>query len=147
MASEKMIQIEVPEELEDLKEIFSSKNFSNWVKEKQNSKSKEKKYGDIVYKECHNSVIWMLRELKNNFVPLNDFVVVLGLWKDKDHSWLRFKDYYFDLTMRQFVNNCDELFVSKEKDAKENFYSPILEFKASSRTELEMYLNRVGIDK
>jgi hypothetical protein len=68
-------------------------------------------YGSDVYKLCHNSVAWILKQLKPTFYFF-EVEIIVGSFEGKDHSWVKAGNYYIDLTLAQFID-CPKLAVSK----------------------------------
>lgn len=78
-------------------------------------------YSDDCFHLCRNSVAWIIKQLLHEYY-VYDIKIIEGYFDHKDHCWIQLGDYYIDMTLAQFANNCPKIAITL---AGENeYYTP-----------------------
>lgn len=107
---------------EELIDIINPDNFVKEMLKIGEIDKIEKEYSSNVYRLCRNSIAWVIGQLRAT-PYIYDLLIIEGCFKGKDHAWMQFGDYYFDITVNQFIDS-PKFAVIHIKDGNKIGYQP-----------------------
>lgn len=101
---------------------LDSQEFIYYMQSKGEIKTPGSSYGETVSDLCNNAVGFCFLKLRDT-LAVHSCEAVVGTFGGKDHAWLKFGEYYIDMTLAQFIE-APEIVTINETDAAKLGYRP-----------------------